>query len=67
MSLAHSKIYPLDHRFSVELALEGGRLDARWSPHVPKGRKARSLAPSYREARAEFIGSLGVPAMVIEI
>lgn len=67
MSLTYSKTHQLDRRFSVEFALNNGHLEARWSPHVPKGRKARNLIPSYRKARDEFLASLDVPALVIEI
>ena len=67
MSLAYSKTYPLDGRFSVEFALSDGQLDARWSPHVPKGRKARNLIPQYRQARDAFLASLDVPTLVIEL
>ena len=67
MTLSYSKTYPLDRRFTVEFALNDGQLEARWSPHVPKGRKARSLTPSYRKARDEFLASLDVPTLVIEL
>ena len=67
MSLAYSKTHKLDRRFSVEFALDNGQLEARRSPHVPKGRKARSLIPSYRKARDEFLASLDVPTLVIEL
>lgn len=67
MTLAYTKTYPLDRRFAVEFALVGERLEARWTLHVPKGRKARNLLPEYRKARDEFLASLAVPAMVIEL
>ena len=66
MSLAYSKTHKLDRRFSVEFALDNGQLEARWSPHVPKGRKARNLIPAYRDARNSFLASLDVPVLVVE-
>lgn len=58
--------FPLDRRFAVEFSLDGGRLEARWSPHIPRGRKARNLRPAYRVARADFLAGLGLSAVVIE-
>lgn len=67
MSLAYAKTFPLDRRFAVEFVLEGASMRARWCPFTPKGRKARSLLPAYRKARNEFIASLDVNVMVIEL
>lgn len=67
MDLAYRKTYPLDHRFAVEFALSGEAFEARWTPFTPKGRKARSLLPAYRCARNEFLASLDLNCMVIEI
>ena len=67
MDLAYRKTYALDRRFAVEFALDGNAFEARWSPFAPKGRKARSLLPSYRRARSDFLASLDLNCMVIEI
>lgn len=67
MDLTYRKTYPLDRRFKVEFAFAQERFEARWSPHVPKGRKARSLIPAYRRARNEFIASLDVSVLVVEL
>lgn len=66
MQLAYRKTYRLDRRFVVEFVLSGARLEARWAPHTPKGRKARTLLPAYRRARHEFLASLDLNCMVIE-
>ncbi|NVE93384.1 hypothetical protein [Altererythrobacter lutimaris] len=66
-SLAYRKTYALDRRFSVEFSLDGDRFDAFWSPHQPKGRKARSILPAYRKARNDFLGSLDLGVMVVEL
>lgn len=63
----YRRAYRLDDRFTVEISIDAGRIECAWSPHVPKGRKARNLLPAYRRARNEFISSLGVRAMVVEI
>lgn len=67
VSLSYAKTYPLDRRFAVEFCLSGDRMEARWSPHMPKGRKAKSLLARYRAARTDFIASLDLNVMVIEI
>jgi hypothetical protein len=67
MELAYRKTYPLDRRFAVEFALAGESLEACWTPFTPKGRKARSLIPAYRKARNDFLASLDLNVLVIEI
>lgn len=67
MDLNYRKTYPLDHRFAVEFALSDEAFEARWLPHTPKGRKARSLLPAYRRARTDFLASLDLNVMVIEL
>lgn len=66
-SLAYSKSYDLQDGYSVEFKLDGLSLDCAWSPEPPRGRKAKRLLPSYRRARNDFLGSLGLPLMVVEI
>jgi hypothetical protein len=66
ISLAYRRTYPLNARFAVEFVLDGASLEARWTPHQPRGRKGRNLLPAYRVARADFLGSLGLNVMVIE-
>lgn len=65
----YSQEYRLDSRFCIEFVLnaQANRLDCYWFPHMPKGRKAKALFPAYRRARDQFIGSLGIPALVVEL
>lgn len=65
--LAYRRTYPLRRGFSVEFVLDGGRLDAVWSPRVPRHPCSRKLLHAYRDARDHFIKSLGLPALVIEL
>lgn len=65
-SLAYCQTYRLGRGYEVEFSLDGPRLEARWSPDVPKGKAARKLLPAYRAARGQFLGSLGINVMVIE-
>lgn len=65
--LAYRRSYPLRNGYIVTLSLDGARLEAQWSPAVPIGRRARKLLPAYRAARADFLASLGLPTMVIEV
>lgn len=67
MTFAYIREFPLPRGYAVEFSLENGRLEARWSPDVPQGQRARKLMPAYRAARDEFLASLSVPTMVIEI
>ena len=67
MELAYRKTYPLDRRFAVEFALSGEAFEARWSPFAPNGRKAKTLLPAYRRARNDFLASLDLNVMVIEL
>lgn len=66
-SLAYRRTYPLRKGYAVEFVLEGGRLDAIWSPRCPGHKCSRKLLHAYRDARNHFIGSLGLPALVIEL
>lgn len=66
-SLAYRRCYPLRNGYAVTLSLDGARLAAEWSPDVPNGRRARKLLPAYRAARADFLASLGLSVMVIEL
>jgi hypothetical protein len=66
MDLVYRRSYPFDGRFTVEFAIHGIRFQARWSPHIPEGRKARSLLPGYRRARDDFLARLDVNALVVE-
>lgn len=65
--LAYCRTYPLPKGRSVEFVLEGGALSAQWLPRVPSGTLARKLLPHYREARNDFLASIGVPMLVIEL
>lgn len=63
---AYRRTHRLDRRFTVEFCLNGVQLEVLWAPHVPNGRKLRSLLPAYRNARNHFLASLGVNVLVIE-
>lgn len=65
--LAYCRTYPLPKGHSVEFILEGGALSAQWFPRVPSGNLGRKLLPHYRDARNDFLASLGVPTLVIEL
>lgn len=65
-AFGYVRTYSLPRDYEIELSLDGGRLECRWSPDVPRGQRARKLLPAYREARDQFIGSLGINTLVIE-
>jgi hypothetical protein len=66
-SFGYVRTYSLPRGYEIELSLDNGRLECRWSPDVPRGQRARRLLPFYREARDKFIISLGVNTLVIEL
>lgn len=66
-AFAYRQSYPLRDGFAVEFSLDGPRLEAAWSPSIPKGKQAKKLLPLYRSARGRFIASLAVATLVVEI
>lgn len=66
-TLAYRRTYRLPKGRSVEFVLDGGALSALWLPNVPKGPLARKLLPHYRAARNDFLASLEVPTLVLEL
>ena len=66
-AFSYVQSYKLPRGYEIELSLDGGRLECRWSPDVPRGQRARKLLPAYRDARDKFIRSLGVNTLVVEI
>jgi hypothetical protein len=66
-SLAYSRAYPVGHGFTAEFALDNGRLEVRWSPRIPHGKRARQILSQYQAARNEFLASLGVPMLVVDL
>lgn len=67
MKLAYSRSYDLPDGYSVKFSLDGMQLECTWSPSPPSGKWAKKIRPHYREARNDFINSLGIPALVVEI
>ena len=66
-AFGYVRTYSLPRGYEIELSLDNGRLECRWSPDVPRGQRARKLLPAYRNARDNFITSLGVNTLVVEI
>ena len=66
-AFGYVRTYSLPRGYEIELSLDNGRLECRWSPDVPKGQRARKLLPAYRIARDQFIRSLGVNTLVVEL
>lgn len=68
ISLAYRRRYPLRPGLAVEFIMDGGKLDVHWLPKCPKNnRVSRKLLRRYRNARNDFLASLGVNALVIEV
>lgn len=68
ISLAYRRRYPLRPGLAVEFVMDGGKLDVHWLPKCPKhNRVSRKLLRRYRNARNDFLASLGVNALVIEV
>lgn len=64
---AYKRSYDLPGGFAVDFVLDRGRLEAQWSPDIPKGKRAKKLLPAYRTARNDFIRSTGVRTLVVEL
>lgn len=63
----YRRTYPLADGFEVEMRYANGALFMEWSPHLPNKEQARKLLPLYRVACNQFIASMGIPTLVIEI
>ena len=66
MNCSYRRTCELPHGYKVEFILNGSNFDARWSPVMPKGKRARQLMPHYRRERNAFLASLGMGVLVIE-
>ena len=69
---AYRKEYKLNKGYSVEFSLDGtgvmASLQAAWSPKVPPEKIVKGkFLESYRSARNDFIGSIGLNTMLVEI
>ena len=67
LSLAYRCTYPLPRGRSVEFVLENGALSALWLPDFPHGKLARKILPHYQAARNDFLASLGVSMLVVDL
>jgi hypothetical protein len=66
-AMAYRKTYPIGRGYSVEFVLDGLSLTAEWLPKLPHYKIGRKLLPAYREARNDFLGSLGVSMLVVDL
>lgn len=66
ISCKYRRTCKLPHGFSVEFILDGSSFDAKWSPAMPKGKRAKQILPHYRRERNAFLQSLGMGILVIE-
>ena len=66
MTCSYRRTCALPHGFSVEFILDGSNFDAKWSPAMPKGKRAKQVLPHYRRERNAFLASLGMGVLVIE-
>lgn len=66
MNCKYRRTCDLPHGFKVEFVLDGSNFVARWSPALPKGKRARQLLPHYRRERNAFLQSLDMGILVIE-
>lgn len=68
MTFAYRKIYKLDKRFTIELSKSAERLECNWRPHLPTGKKLRSLTPAYHKALASFMSEISTrPVAIVSI
>lgn len=67
MNCSYRRTATLPHGFKVEFILDGAKFDARWSPTMPKGKRAKQILPHYLRERNAFLASLGIPMMVVDL
>ena len=64
----YRKIYQLDKKFTIELSKSAERLECNWRPHLPTGKKLRSLTPAYQAALASFMTEISTgPVAIVSI
>jgi hypothetical protein len=66
-ALAYRRTYPLKRGYAVEFELSDGSLTVHWTPDFPPKKIGRKLFPAYRQARNEFLASLGIPMLVVDL
>lgn len=64
-ALAYSRSYDLGCGHSVTFTLSNGAIECEWSPGPLK--PGRKLLRAYRKARTDFLASLDLNVLVIEI
>jgi len=69
---AYRKEYKLPNGYEAEFSLDRTRpsaaLQIAWSPDLPSEEvKTEEFLEAYRNARNDFIGSLGLKTMIVEI
>lgn len=63
----HRQTYPLALGFTVEFILSGNDLTVEWSPEIPAKATGLLLLPLYRLARNDFLASLDVAMLVVDL
>lgn len=58
--------YDLPSRFTVMFRIRHAALEAEWSPRLPTAEEFPALLQSYRAARDQFLGGLGLQVLMIE-
>lgn len=66
-ALAYCRSYQLPAGYTLKICLDGGQLECEWAPKLPTGTRARKLLPHYRNARNDFLASLGLNIAVFEL
>lgn len=66
-SFAYRRSYRLPKGFTVEFVWDGGKFSAEWSPALPLRKMGLKLLPHYLRARNDFLASLDVPIMVVDL
>lgn len=66
-SIVHRRSYRLPKGYTVEFVWDGAKFSAEWSPDVPLRKMGRKILPHYQRARSEFLVSLDVPIVVVDL
>ncbi|NML94733.1 hypothetical protein [Novosphingobium olei] len=64
---AYRRTYRLPRGYQVEFVWHAGTFSAQWDPALPLRRLGLKLFPHYQRARDDFIASLDLPIVVVDL